>query len=93
MIFSFSIGDRVIQKESRVTAEILLIIGDRKAKIRDEDGFEYIINISEILPLNSKTDNSSSYGRSFKIKEEDILFPESIKPKKLKLDRGGRSEN
>ena len=41
----------MIQKESRVTAEILLIIGDRKAKIRDEDGYEYIINISEILPL------------------------------------------
>jgi len=77
LIFTFSVGDRVIQKESRVTAEILLIIGDRKAKIRDEDGFEYIINISEILPLNSKTDNSSSYGRSFKIKEEDIIIPES----------------
>ena len=90
MIFSFSIGDRVIQKESRVTAEILLIIGDRKAKIRDEDGFEYIINISEILPLNSNTYNSSSYGRSFKIKEEDIIIPESIKPKKNKLERGGR---
>ena len=66
MIFSFSIGDRVIQKESRVTAEILLIIGDRKAKIRDEDGFEYIVKISEILPLNSETDNSSSYGVHFK---------------------------
>ena len=60
------------------------------AKIRDEDGFEYIINISEILPLNSETDNSSSYGSSFKIKEEDIIIPESVIPKKSKLDRGGR---
>ncbi len=90
MIFTFSIGDRVIQKESRVTAEILLIIGDRKAKIKDEDGFEYIVKISEILPLNSETDSSSSYGSSFKIKEEDIIIPESVKPKKSKLDRGGR---
>ena len=52
MIFSFKIGEKIILKEDRTKAKILLLIGDKKVKIEDEEGFIYIVNISEILPLD-----------------------------------------
>ena len=72
MIFSFSIGEKVVLKKDRDIAEILLLIGDSKAKIRDENGFEYYISLNEILPLDVETHNSKSYGNTFNIKKEDL---------------------
>ena len=46
----FRIGDKVILKKNRTKGTVLLSIGDRKVKIEDEYGFEYIINHSDILP-------------------------------------------
>ena len=59
-------------KKDRDIAEILLLIGDSKAKIRDENGFEYYISLNEILPLDVETYNSKSYGNTFNIKKEDL---------------------
>ena len=90
MIFSFKIGEKIILKEDRTKAKILLLIGDKKVKIEDEEGFIYIINISEILPLDSETDNPSSYGSSFNLKAEDEDVSKVIKSRKKKFDSRGR---
>lgn len=90
MIISFKIGEKIILKEDRTKAKIVLHIGDRKVKIEDENGFVYIVNNSEILPLDSETDNSSSYGSSFILKDEDIVPFKQSSPKKNKTDKGGR---
>ena len=90
MIFSFKIGEKIILKEDRTKAKIVLHIGDRKVKIEDENGFVYIVNNSEILPLDSETDNPKSYGSSFDLKEEDIIISKAFKSRKSKLDSGGR---
>jgi len=68
----FRIGDKVILKKDRIKATVLLEIGDRKVKIEDEYGFEYVINNSDILPLNQYTDTMISYGKTFEVKDEDI---------------------
>ena len=67
----FRIGDKVILKKDRTKATVLLVIGDRKVKIKDEYGFKYIINNSDILPLNKSTDTIISYGKTFEVKDED----------------------
>ena len=89
MIFSFKIGEKIILKEDRTKAKILLFIGDKKVKIEDEERFIYIVNISEILPLDSETDNPKSYGSSFHLKEEDEDVSKVIKSSKKKFDSGG----
>ena len=72
MSVKFRIGDKVILKKDRTKATVLLAIGDRKVKIEDEYGFEYIINHSDILPLNESTNIISAYGENFEVKDEYI---------------------
>ena len=84
----FRIGDKVILKKDRTKATVLLEIGDRKVKIEDEYGFEYIINNSDILPVDKSTDTMISYGKTFEVKDEDIR-KEKKKTSFNKTDRGG----
>ena len=88
MIFSFSIGEKVVLKKDRDIAEILLLIGDSKAKIRDENGFEYYISLNEILPLDVETYNSKSYGNTFNIKKEDLNLNKKKNLSSSKTDNG-----
>ncbi len=85
----FRIGDKVILKKDRTKATVLLSIGDRKVKIEDEYGFEYIINHSDILPLNESTNIVSAYGRDFEVKDEDVRKKREKKTYFSKTDRGG----
>ena len=85
----FRIGDKVILKKDRTKATVLLEIGDRKVKIEDEYGFEYVINNSDILPLNQSTDTMISYGKTFEVKDEDIR-KEKKKTSFNKTDSRGR---
>ena len=75
-------------KKGRDIAEILLLIGDSKAKIRDENGFEYYISLNEILPLDVETHNSKSYGNTFNIKKEDLNINKKEFKIKYKTDNG-----
>ena len=52
MAFNLKIGDSVILKQDRTKAVIKSTIGDRKFEIIDDNGFEYFVYASEILPLN-----------------------------------------
>ena len=88
MSVKFRIGDKVILKKDRTKATVLLEIGDRKVKIEDEYGFEYIINNSDILPIDKSTDTMISYGKTFEVKDEDIR-KEKKKTSFNKTDRGG----
>lgn len=72
MTFNLKIGDSIILKKDRTKAVIISAIGDRKFKIIDNHGFEYLVYSSEILPLNLETDNYEAYGTSFDVKDEDI---------------------
>tara|TARA_Y100001968_G_C19273821_1_gene675625 strand:+ start:346 stop:864 length:519 start_codon:yes stop_codon:yes gene_type:complete len=72
MSIKFRIGDNVILKKERTKAIVILVIGDKKLKVEDEYGFKYILNSSDILPLNTSTDNMISYGTNFVIKDEEI---------------------
>ena len=72
MSVKFRIGDNVILKKERTKAIVLLLIGDKKLKVEDEHGFKYILNCSDILPLNESTDNLTSYGTNFVIKDKEI---------------------
>ena len=90
MSVEFRIGDKVILKKDRTKATVLLPIGDRKVKIEDEHGFEYIINHSDILPLNESTNIISAYGGNFEVKDEDIRKERRKKTYFNKTDRGGR---
>ena len=90
MTFSFSIGEKVVLKKDRDIVEILLLIGDSKAKIRDENGFEYYISLNEILPLDIKTHNSKSYGNTFNIKKEDLNLNKKKNLNSGKSDNGSR---
>ena len=85
----FRIGDKVILKKDRTKATVLLEIGDRKVKIEDEYGFEYIINNSDILPIDKSTDTMISYGKTFEVKDEDIR-KEKKKTSFNKTDSRGR---
>ena len=85
----FRIGDKVILKKDRTKATVLLEIGDRKVKIEDEYGFEYIINNSDILPVDKSTDTMISYGKTFEVKDEDIR-KEKKKTSFNKTDSRGR---
>ena len=89
MFIEFRIGDKVILKKDRTKATVLLSIGDRKVKIEDEYGFEYIINHSDILPLNESTNIVSAYGRDFEVKDEDVRKKREKKTYFSKKDRGG----
>lgn len=73
MSIEFRIGDKVILKKDRTKATVLLSIGDRKVKIEDEYGFEYIVSRSDILPLNESTNIVSAYGKDFEVKDEDLF--------------------
>ena len=90
MLKIFNIGERVVLKKERTKATILLNIGDKKVKIKDEDGFEYIINNSDLLPLDTNTDNTQSYGNQFDIKEDDLPKKDIKKLKLNKTDSSGR---
>ena len=90
MSVKFRIGDKVILKKDRTKATVLLEIGDRKVKIEDEYGFEYIINHSDILPLNESTNIISAYGGDFEVKDENIKKERKKKTHFNKTDRGGR---
>ena len=72
MSIKFRTGDNVILKKERTKAIVILVIGDKKLKVEDEYGFKYILNFSDILPLNTSTDNIISYGTNFVIKDEEI---------------------
>ena len=71
MPIKLKIGDKVILKKDRTKAVITLIIGDKKVKILDNDQFEYIVNLSEVIPIDKSTDTSKAYGTSFDIKDEN----------------------
>lgn len=89
MSVEFRIGDKVILKKDRTKATVLLSIGDRKVKIEDEYGFEYIVSRSDILPLNESTNIVSAYGRDFEVKDEDVRKKREKKTYFRKTDRGG----
>ena len=72
MTFNLKIGDSIILKKDRTKAVIISAIGDRKFKIIDNHGFEYLVYSSEILPLNLETDNYKAYGTFFDVKDEDV---------------------
>jgi len=86
----FNIGEKVVLKKERTKATVILTISDRKVKIKDEDGFEYIISNSDLLPLDTSTDNSQSYGDLFDIKEDDLPKKDIKKLKLNKTDSRGR---
>ena len=77
-------------KKDRDIAEILLLIGDSKAKIRDENGFEYYISLKEILLMNVETHNSKSYGNTFNVKKEDLNLNKKKNLNSGKSDSGSR---
>ena len=84
------IGDNVVLRDDMTKATILLHIGDKKVKIIDENGFEYIINKSELIQLEDDTNNTESYGSVFKIKDEDIKPNIRRKTFDNKSDSSGR---
>jgi hypothetical protein len=47
----FSIGDKVRLMDEAAEGEISAIISDKLVEIRDENGFEYTVNINKIVPL------------------------------------------
>ena len=89
MSIDFRIGDKVILKKDRTKATVLFSIGDREVKIEDQYGFEYIINYSDILPLNESTNIVSAYGNDFEVKDEDVIKKREKKTHFSKKDRGG----
>lgn len=89
MSIDFRIGDKVILKKDRTKATVLFSIGDRKVKIEDQYGFEYIVNYSDILPLNESTNIVSAYGNDFEVKDEDVIKKREKKTHFSKKDRGG----
>jgi dsDNA-specific endonuclease/ATPase MutS2 len=84
------IGDIIVLKNNRTKASILLFIGDRKVKIKDEDAFEYIVNRSDIVAIDKDTDNYEAYGTSFEVKESDLKKDKNRKIFSLKSDSRGR---
>ncbi len=47
----FNVGDKVRLMSHAADCEVSRIVSDRQIAIRDENGFEYTVNISEIVPL------------------------------------------
>jgi hypothetical protein len=47
----FRIGDKVRLMDEAVECEVSRILSDKLVEIRDENGFEYTVNINEIVPL------------------------------------------
>ena len=90
MAFNLKIGDSVILKQDRTKAVIKSTIGDRKFKIIDDNGFEYFVYASEILPLNLENDNYKAYGTSFNVKEEDIRKDKESRLFNNKTDSKGK---
>lgn len=47
----FKVGDKVQLMDEAAECEVIHIVSDKMVKVRDENGFEYTVNISEIVPL------------------------------------------
>lgn len=47
----FKTGDKVRLIDEAIECEVSRIVSDRMVEIRDENGFEYTVNINEIVPL------------------------------------------
>ena len=56
------IGDLVILKDSRSKATIKLIIGGQKAKIIDDNKFESIVKLSDLILFDNSNNTEEAYG-------------------------------
>ena len=68
---SFKVGDRVIFKKEEDKGEIVMLIGNLKALVRNSYGFKVQVMLSDLILYNSQNDSSLSYGESFPDKDID----------------------
>ncbi len=68
---SFKVGDRVLFKKEKEKGEIIMLIGNLKALVRNSYGFKVQVMLSDLILYSSQNDSSLSYGESFPDKDFD----------------------
>ena len=68
---SFKVGDKVVFKKEKEKGEIIMLIGNLKALVRNSYGFKVQVMISDLILYNSQNASSLSYGESFPDKDVD----------------------
>jgi len=66
---SFKVGDKVLFKKEKEKGEIIMLIGNLKALVRNSYGFKVQVMLSDLILYSSQNDSSLSYGESFPDKE------------------------
>ncbi|MEE2931073.1 MAG: Smr/MutS family protein [Bacteroidota bacterium] len=76
---SFKVGDRVIFKKEKDKGEIVMLIGNLKALVRNSSGFDIQVMLSDLILYDSKHDSSSSYGNLFLDKDANNEREEDVR--------------
>ena len=66
---SFKVGDKVLFKKEKEKGEIVMLIGNLKALVRNSYGFKVQVMLSDLILYSSQNDSSLSYGESFPDKD------------------------
>ena len=66
---SFKVGDKVLFKKEKEKGEIIMLIGNLKALVRNSYGFKVQVMLADLILYSSQNDSSLSYGESFPDKD------------------------